>query len=320
LQTLSTACHFRIFLPMKSRTINTFPQFVFEGDEKLLFNPVLKKRLKNRPEERVRLRWVEYLLQGKHWPKARIGFETPVKLYQEPNTLRADLILHDRDLKPQILIECKAPSVALNEKAAAQAARYNMALNAELICLTNGLTDFWFKSDGSQVPEKELLFPESDKALHDPDEGWWIDRGFYSEAAEPNLNTRMKKILYHFWFEIEDWDTRYLDFQHTPGSNPISHYYRIAAFDSEQKLAVSFIGRPGHAPVLAAVLNRSGKNEGLLTINLPKLMKREPASAHLYHGRIEKRIDAHKHLPLFTEAFNPAVIENLPVFLMKFFE
>jgi hypothetical protein len=86
---------------MKSIAIHHFPLIIPQPGEKYLYNPVLKKRFKNRPEERVRLRWVEYLLHQTEWPKSRIGFEAPVSLPQEENTLRADLVLYNRDFSPR---------------------------------------------------------------------------------------------------------------------------------------------------------------------------------------------------------------------------
>lgn len=314
-------CNLSYFPSMKSIVTPHFPQIVFEQNEKFLFNPILKKRFKNRPEERVRLRWVEYLLQQTDWLKTRIGFETPVKLRQEKNTLRADLVLFSKTMEAEILIECKAPSILLNENVAAQAARYNVEVNAPFLCLTNGISDFWFKKTETGIESVKSPLNEIKKAADiDRSFRWWADRGFISNPDSNPVNQRIVQILNYFWSDHVDWDTRYLDFRESPLSFGLNHYYRVPSIDQEQKLAISFLGKPGMDPVMSVVLNRMGKNEGLLVINLKKLSSREADSGLFIAAGDETRFDAHKKLPIFTERFNAAIIDNLPVFLMRFFD
>jgi hypothetical protein len=308
---------------MKSIVTPHFPQVVFDGKNKLLYNPVLKKRLANRPEERVRLRWVEYILSQTDHLKSRIGFELPVDLPQERNSLRADLILFNRDMKPAMLIECKAPSVRLSESAAAQAARYNTVVGAPYICLTNGVFDFWFKTDGdkpiaTESPLKEIV----NKAglSQQRDLAWWNSRGFTSDLSASALNLRLVQILNHVISISEELDIRYLDFKDSPLSYGLNHYFTLIRIDDDQKLAVSILGKPGEDPALAAVLNRSGKNQGLLIINLSKCARKEPDSGMLLSAGNESTFPAHHNLPVFTERFNANVVENLPGFLMRFFD
>ncbi len=51
---------------------------------------------------------------------------------------RADIVVVGKDLKPAILVECKAPEVAIDNNVLSQAARYNTILGARYIILTNG--------------------------------------------------------------------------------------------------------------------------------------------------------------------------------------
>ena len=101
------------------------PEFRFEGNRRLLFNPVRKKCYKNLPEERVRLSEVNRLLQEGH-SKALIQTENAVA-HQANDRLRSDIVVYDRNGKPQILVECKAPSVELNEAVLSQSFRYNQS-------------------------------------------------------------------------------------------------------------------------------------------------------------------------------------------------
>ncbi|HMB41744.1 MAG TPA: type I restriction enzyme HsdR N-terminal domain-containing protein, partial [Balneolaceae bacterium] len=135
---------------MKSASLYHFPQVIIEDGQKWLFNPVLKKRFKNRPEERVRLQWVDFLLNQTDWNKNRIGFETPVQLRREDRALRADLLLYSDDVAPYALIECKSDQIKLSDSTAVQAARYNSLLHAPYIILTNGREDLVYKvEDGT---------------------------------------------------------------------------------------------------------------------------------------------------------------------------
>ncbi|WP_253275674.1 type I restriction enzyme HsdR N-terminal domain-containing protein [Persicobacter sp. CCB-QB2] len=53
---------------------------------------------------------------------------------------RSDGLVFDRNGQPFMLIECKAPSVKLDQKVVQQAATYNQTLRAPYIVVTNGLS------------------------------------------------------------------------------------------------------------------------------------------------------------------------------------
>jgi hypothetical protein len=307
---------------MKSIANRHFPRFVYNGNNTLLFNPILKKRFKNRPEERVRLKWIEYLLLQTDFPKTRIGFEAPVRLRQEKNALRADLILYSREMKPSILIECKAESIPLTQATAEQAARYNTELNAPYICLTNGISDYWFRVESGQtepISADELPLNETESFGElERDFSYWHQRG----CCPPNFThkNQLAAILSHFWSDQCDWPVQYLDFRGTPLGYPINHYYRIPDAGSGSRLAISFTGSPGRPATLTAVLNRNGSNQGLLTVNLNKLVRQESDSATLFSNGQERHLDAGIHLSLFSAPFMNELADRLPRCLMKFFD
>jgi hypothetical protein len=315
------------FQPMKSIAYHHFPLTVFDGTNPLLFNPVLKKRLKNRPEERIRLRWVEYLIHQTDWPKSRIGFEAPVQLRQEKNALRADLILYNKEMKPEVLIECKAESIRLSQSVAEQAARYNTQVGAPFICLTNGLTDFWFHVDegrvsaldpdsGSTIPfNKTVPFSDLKKDLQ-----WWSARGFCSLSFPEQHSDTLSRSISHFWSQSIDWTAQYLNFPTSPIPIGIQQYYRIPVIDNHKKLAISFVGAPNHSSYLVAILNEKGQNRSLLTINLNKLAHQHEESGSLMTEGSKSTFAAHKTLPLFQNGVSAKTIEQLPVYLMRFFD
>ena len=54
-------------------------------------------------------------------------------------SLRADSVLYDRDLKPQMILEYKAPTIALTQKVFDQITVYNMLLHVDYLVVSNGL-------------------------------------------------------------------------------------------------------------------------------------------------------------------------------------
>jgi len=311
---------------MISKAGNHFPRIKTHNSETKLFNPVLKKRFINRPEERVRLKWVEYLNHQTDWPKSRIGFEAPVKLQQAKNTLRADLILYSREMKPEILIECKAESVKLTNAVAEQAARYNQAVGASHICLTNGVTDCWYKVENHTVSAIEKTsdpnFPIKSKKHFselDRDFNYWRDRGFCAGKFAISIEDALQKSINHFWSDDIDWQKTYLNFPGSPFNYSLQQYYRIPVVDNEQKLAITFMGTPYESTHLIAVLNIKGQNHGILSVNLNRLSERKPASAKLYQSGTVNEIDGGTYLPFFEHGFSKKLIEQLPHYLMRFF-
>jgi hypothetical protein len=56
------------------------------------------------------------------------------------------------------VIECKAPSVKLNQAVLEQVARYNATLKAEIIGVTNGVEYRFFKIDFNTLQITEINF------------------------------------------------------------------------------------------------------------------------------------------------------------------
>jgi hypothetical protein len=162
-----------------------YPQLRFGPEGVRLYNPLLRKRYANRPEERVRLRFVDMLLHGAGFPGARIGFEVAVPAEHREATTRADLILYGPDFKPWVLVECKAPEVPVTEATAIQAAQYNRVVGADHVVLTNGVTLVCAR-DGAICDMPDEIRPQPD--LPPRDAAYWLERGFLSpETATPEM-------------------------------------------------------------------------------------------------------------------------------------
>lgn len=105
-----------------------------------IFDPSRKKWVTLTPEEWVRQHTLAWLSQEKKYPLSRMGVEKTISV----NGLakRCDIIVFDREAKPALIVECKAPEVEITQAVFDQAARYNMTLGADLFLLTNGLRHF----------------------------------------------------------------------------------------------------------------------------------------------------------------------------------
>src|ERR1700761_5013329 len=102
-----------------------------------LFDEIRKKHLIITPEEWVRQHFVQYLINQKKYPKALIKLEGGHKLHGM--TRRTDIVVHAKDGRKILLVECKAPTVVIDQKTFDQVARYNMVQKIELLAVTNGL-------------------------------------------------------------------------------------------------------------------------------------------------------------------------------------
>ena len=111
----------------------------------LIFDKLRKKYVVLTPEEWVRQHFVHFLIDQKKYPETLIAIEKQLTI----NNLkkRTDLLIFNTDGKPEVIIECKAPSIKISQKTFDQIARYNLQLKAEFLIVTNGLTHFYCKMD-----------------------------------------------------------------------------------------------------------------------------------------------------------------------------
>jgi hypothetical protein len=266
---------------MKSIARNQFPNVVWKKGEKYLWNPIHRKTLKNRPEERVRLRIIEALVQA-GWSKHRITTEEAIKDYAE-SKLRTDIICYNQAFDPQILAECKAENISLTTKTAEQIARYNQNVQAPYLLITNGTTDYWYRislADG-EVEQLETL-PEILSAPEIGDRGfdYWNGRGFAGAKSVPSLRKWLLPVLGHF-HSSDAPAVKYLQFEKSPSDLNLSHYYRITAFE-DAKIALSFLNTPYGGTRMIAILNREGTNRAVAEVNLDLIFEGEKPDTTIY--------------------------------------
>lgn len=113
---------------------------------------VRRKWLVLTPEEEVRRRVVRHLVERLGVPATHIVEEWPVQLNGQSQ--RADIVAVDGALKPWLVVECKAPEVAINQDVVNQVVRYNSVVGARQVVVTNGrvVAAFTLTERGSYAP------------------------------------------------------------------------------------------------------------------------------------------------------------------------
>lgn len=126
-----------------------FPQYEFKIERQEgvnhIFDALRKKFVALTPEEHVRQTLLNYLIHDTNYPRSRIAVEMTIKY----NTLvkRCDIVVFDKDGKPWLIAECKAPTVKITQKTFDQIARYNLTLKVNYLLVTNGLEVYCCRID-----------------------------------------------------------------------------------------------------------------------------------------------------------------------------
>ena len=127
-----------------------------------IWDRIRKKYIVLQPEEWVRQHFVNWLIEIKKVPVSHISLEQG----HEYNNLakRTDILVWDAELKPLLLVECKASHIEITYDTFAQAMTYLSTLKAKYVALSNGLTHIYFKNekDGFQkieeLPDYDVMF------------------------------------------------------------------------------------------------------------------------------------------------------------------
>ena len=61
--------------------------------------------------------------------------------------IRADIVLYNAQGTPTVIVECKAPSIQINQDTFYQIARYNFQLKVKFLIVTNGMKHFCCEID-----------------------------------------------------------------------------------------------------------------------------------------------------------------------------
>ncbi|MCH1552249.1 MAG: type I restriction enzyme HsdR N-terminal domain-containing protein [Balneolaceae bacterium] len=277
-----------------------------------LWNPIHKQWLKNRPEERIRLRVAEYFLQECQLSPSKIGPEFTVNLGNQKKG-RIDLVCFDANYQAHCLVECKQVHIPLNEQVAQQIAKYHLSLPSPYLLITNGRVDVWFQRTSRGIEYLEYL-PDEYKSTREVDRQlpYWVDRGFVYPYIPDSLHELVRNICSRLYVDLQS-PPIYLDFEDIPAEFMLDNYYLITSFGEDEthtRIAFAMNGK-GNTQSLDVILSEKGVSTKLLKIDLLALSNHESAHAALYTELGQQQVDVSSMSPLDNEKW----MDKLSLFL-----
>jgi len=137
-----------------------FPSYKFRiknsENKTQIFDEIRKKFVVLQPEEWVRQHCLHYLIKEKKYPITLINVEK--ELYVHNQKKRYDIVIYNNDGSVFCIVECKAPSISINQEVFDQIAQYNLSLNTTYMMITNGINHYYCTMDKST---KSYRFLES---------------------------------------------------------------------------------------------------------------------------------------------------------------
>lgn len=156
------------------------PLTYFRNNRECYYDFVSKQLRIKTPEETVRQKLLRFLVDEMHVPIGAIQVEVPMAHFLKGTRDRADVIIYgindDNMAEPVVVIECKAPHVALVDEIFHQVDRYAQMLNAPIAGVTNGeflVLDYWNAVENryeriTEIPiYEEMCKPEKLKTISD---------------------------------------------------------------------------------------------------------------------------------------------------------
>lgn len=134
-----------------------FPKLIFpeiplqiykDKENYFCFDVFRRKKVVLTKEEWVRQHVAHFLIQ-KNYAKSRMVLEKSFALGEKK--FRADIVVYNRDLQPELLVECKAADIFLTEKSLDQLIHYNFSLRVPLLMLTNGLEVLYYAFEKKEL-------------------------------------------------------------------------------------------------------------------------------------------------------------------------
>jgi len=116
------------------------------GGKQYVFCAWRKKYVRFTPEENVRQQFLHALVDHYHYPESWIAVEV-----QLVSGRRADAVIYNQKLEPQVLLEFKAETVSLTQKVLDQIAVYNRQFKVPYLILCNGIQMVVAKINEQQI-------------------------------------------------------------------------------------------------------------------------------------------------------------------------
>ena len=116
-----------------------------EGKILKVFDPLRRKYVALTPEEYVRQHFTAWMIDSLGYPASLMSNEVALKL--NSTSRRCDTVVFRSDGSPSVIVEYKAPTVAITQAVFDQIARYNMVLRCHYLIVSNGLRHFCCEMD-----------------------------------------------------------------------------------------------------------------------------------------------------------------------------
>ena len=105
-----------------------------------IFDVLRRRFVAVTPEEWVRQHFIHYLIDHKGYPQALLANE--ISLTLNGMWRRCDSVLYTADMQPRMIMEYKAPTVAITQEVFNQICAYNAVLRVPYLTVSNGLTHY----------------------------------------------------------------------------------------------------------------------------------------------------------------------------------
>lgn len=111
----------------------------------VVFDQLRRKFIALTPEEWVRQHFINYLTTEKGYSYSLIANEIQINLNNQKR--RCDSVVYDKDLRPIVIVEYKAPDVNITQDVFDQIVRYNIVLKVKYLIVSNGVNHYCCKID-----------------------------------------------------------------------------------------------------------------------------------------------------------------------------
>lgn len=116
-----------------------------QNGRRQIFDFLRRRYVSLTPEEWVRQHFVHFLIEQKGYPKGLLANEVEQKIGDKK--LRCDTLLYNKELRPRMIIEYKAPEIAITQRVFNQITVYNFLLHVDYLIVSNGRQHYCCRTD-----------------------------------------------------------------------------------------------------------------------------------------------------------------------------
>lgn len=128
-------------------------RIVEQNGKNTIFDILRKRYVALTPEEWVRQHFIHFLIAYKKYPASLMANEVQIQL--NGTKKRCDTVVYNRELKPRVIIEYKAPDITINQAVFNQISRYNITMKVDYLIISNGMQHYCCKMD---YPQNKYAF------------------------------------------------------------------------------------------------------------------------------------------------------------------